>query len=172
MNKSNNITVSAIAALGNQRQIGKDGDLLWHIPEDLKHFKQLTENKAVVMGRKTWESLPKTARPLPQRENIILTSQTDYKASGAVVKNSLEAGLDYAREWSQENSQSEIFIIGGAAVYKQALPETEKLYLTLVDSDQDGDTFFPNYKEEFVELDREEHSQNIPGFVFINLERK
>lgn len=172
MKNPNHITISAIAAIGNQRQIGKGNELLWNLPEDLKRFKKLTNGKAVIMGRKTWESLPESVRPLPGRENIILTRDEEYKAPGGVIKHDIDAAISYAEEWSVNNDKDEVFIIGGANIYTQALPKTEKLYLTLVDSDKKGDVFFPEYEDEFMEIDRQQNDVEEPKFNFVDLERK
>jgi dihydrofolate reductase len=172
MKRSKYISVSAIAAIGNQRQIGKGNELLWHIPEDLQHFKKLTSGKAVIMGRKTWESLPESARPLPGRENIVLTNDEKYEALGGVVKNNLDEAILYAKNWSDKNSQEEVFIIGGATIYQQALLETKKLYLTLVNSDKSGDAFFPTYKNRFTEVNRETRDENTIDYAFVTLEKK
>lgn len=171
MTNSNHITISAIAALGNQRQIGRDNKLLWNIPEDLKRFKEITSGKAIIMGRKTWESLPENVRPLPSRENIILTRDDTYKAPGGVVKNNLEDAITYAKQWSLKNKRNEALIIGGETVYRQALPKTEKLYLTLVDSDAEGDAFFPEYKDDFTEVSKAKRSQDGVSYAFVNLEK-
>ncbi|MEX2368995.1 MAG: dihydrofolate reductase [Candidatus Paceibacterota bacterium] len=171
MSENNDITVSAIAALGSQRQIGKGNELLWHIPEDLERFKQLTSGKAVIMGRKTWESLPESVRPLPGRENIVLTRDEVYGAPGGVLKHSLDEAVAYAKKWSEGNDQNELFIIGGATIYEQTLPKTDKLYLTLVDSDDRGDTFFPKYEDQFNEVSRESHGDSLE-YTFLTLEKK
>jgi len=172
MENSNSITISAIAALGNRRQIGRDNELLWNIPEDLQRFKKLTSGKAVIMGRKTWQSLPESVRPLPGRENIVLTRDKEFVAPGGIVKHDVENAINYAKKWSQKNRKSEVFVIGGATIYEQALPEIDKLYLTLVDSDKEGDAFFPEYKNEFKEVDAEKKSTKGVIFEFKNLERK
>lgn len=172
MTDASNITVSAIAAIGNQRQIGKNGDLLWDIPADLKRFQKLTNNKAVIMGRRTWESLPEPARPLPNRENLVLTRNENYDADGAAVCHDLDEALSYAKNWSQKSNQSELFVIGGESTYQQALPKTDTLYLTLVDSDQNGDTHFPDFRDSFTLCDREKHRDNSPAFDFCVFERK
>ncbi|MEX2515273.1 MAG: dihydrofolate reductase [Candidatus Paceibacterota bacterium] len=172
MTNSNHITISAIAALGNQRQIGKDNELLWNIPEDLERFKELTSGKAVIMGRKTWQSLPESVRPLPDRENIILTRDEDFDAPGGMVKHSLDDAISYAKAWSRDNMQEEVFIIGGATIYEQALPETDKLFLTLVDSDEPGDAFFPEYESDFNEVEKIPANSDGIDYVFVNLERK
>lgn len=171
MINENNITISAIAAIGNQRQIGKNGELLWNIPADLKRFQKLTNNKAVTMGRKTWESLPESARPLPNRENIILTRNKDYDAGSATVLHGFDEALAQAKDWSQENGQDGLFIIGGESVYSTALPKTDKLYITMVDSDADGDTFFPQFRDQFTLTNREKHRNHNPPFNFCLFER-
>jgi|AntRauTorckE6833_2_1112554.scaffolds.fasta_scaffold23719_3 dihydrofolate reductase len=171
MKNSNSITISAIAALGNQRQIGKDNELLWNIPEDLQRFKELTSGKAVIMGRKTWQSLPESVRPLPGRENIVLTRDENFVAPGSVVKDDIESAINYAKKWSGKNNHDEVFIIGGETIYKQALPQTDKLYLTLVDSDEEGDTFFPEYRGKFTAVSRNSHSGD-PAYTFITLDKK
>lgn len=140
-----NPQISLIAALGNQRQIGKKGKLLWRIPEDMKHLRDLTIGHPIIMGRKTWDSIPEERRPLPERTNIVITRNPEYTASGAIVTNSLEEALKEARD----TGQGEIFIFGGGEIYQLAMPLAVKLYLTLVDSSEEGDTFFPEYEEEF-----------------------
>lgn len=122
-----------IVAIGKDGAIGKEGNLIWRIPEDLKRFKSLTMGHTVVMGRKTWESLPK--RPLPGRRNILLTRKNDYSAEGAEIVNTPEEALNAIRG-------EEAFVIGGAEVYKVFMPYVTELNLTLVEDDcQDADAF-------------------------------
>ena len=128
--------LSIIVAMAPNRAIGKDNDLLWHLSSDLKRFKKLTTGHPIVMGRKTWESLPK--RPLPGRRNIVFTQNPDYKADGAEVVHSVN-GLFHALKDCNE----EVFIMGGAAIYNLLLPFTNRLYVTQVYRDYDGDVFFP-----------------------------
>lgn len=142
--------ISIVAALGaTTRVIGRKNELLWHLPEDLKRFKRLTLGHPVVMGRKTWESLPPQARPLPGRRNIVVTRQAGYAAPGAEVAASLEAAL--ARTEGEE-----VFVIGGGELYAAALPLADTLYLTLVDDEPAGDAYFPVYEGSFHEVAREE----------------
>ncbi len=158
-------TVSIIAALGEKtRALGKDGELLFSIPEDLKRFKALTLGHPVIMGRKTWESLPEKVRPLPGRTNIVLTSKKEYRAEGAEVVYTKEDAL---RKASASQGASEIFIIGGGEVYAVFLPFTNRLYLTLVPNDAEGDVFFPPY-ENFTKIISEEH---LPSHSFVILEK-
>jgi dihydrofolate reductase len=129
--------VSLIAALDNQGGIGLDGKIPWHLPADLAHFKQITMGHPVVMGRKTFQSI---ARPLPGRRNIVITRQTQFSAPGCEVAFSLIDALKLAGD-------GEAFVIGGAAVYREALPQAVKLYLTRVNSAFAADTFFPSFDE-------------------------
>ena len=160
--------ISAIAAIGkNTRALGKDGRLLWQIPEDMKRFKELTSGHPVIMGRKTWESIPAKFRPLPNRKNIVVTRNADFKAEGAVIANSVEGAIAEA----ETSNPEEIFIIGGAEIYRQALPFADRLYLTLVESDAEGDAFFPDYSEFAKEIEKKESSQDNLKFSFVTLEK-
>ena len=126
-----------IVAVANNRVIGRDNQLIWNIPEDMAHFKALTAGHTVLMGRKTWESLPPRFRPLPGRRNIVISRQADYNAPGAELAHSLEAGLALAADADL------VFIIGGAEIYQQALPLADRLEITEVDLSPDGDSWFP-----------------------------
>lgn len=129
--------VTIIAALGRDRAIGRKGDLAFHIREDMRHFKALTTGHTVVMGRKTFESLPKGA--LPDRRNIVITRNLDFSAPGIERAESLEEALSLA-------AGDEIFIIGGGEIYRQTMAVADRLELTLIDADSpDADTFFPEY---------------------------
>ncbi len=135
--------ISIIAAIGKNRELGKDNKLLWQIPSDMKRFKDLTTGNVVIMGRKTYESLPEKYRPLPDRLNIIITRDSNYSAPGANVYNSIETAIEEARKTNKE-----IFIIGGAQIYLLGIKYAEKLYLTLVDKEYpEADAFFPNYAD-------------------------
>lgn len=144
-----------IAALAENGVIGKDGDIPWHHPKDLKHFKQLTTGNPVIMGRKTYESLPENYQPLPNRTNIVLTN-SDFEADESVeVANSLEEAYNIAKSLS-ENA----FIIGGASVYKQALDTADKLVLTEIHESYEGDTYFPEINDEnWKETKREDEEE-------------
>lgn len=144
-----------IAALAQNGVIGKANDLPWHLPDDMKYFMQTTKGHHVIMGRKNYESLPEKFRPLPNRTSIVVTHQSDFKAPGCTIVHQLEEGLRMA----QENGEPELFIIGGSEIYKLGMPFADKLYLTEVDADVDGDTFFPCYKKElWTEISREHHA--------------
>ena len=126
-----------IAAVAKNRVIGKDNRLLWNIPEDMAHFKSLTTGQTVIMGRKTWESLPERFRPLPNRRNIVISRQADYAAPGAEVAASLEIALNLA------STAERVFIIGGEQIYRQAMPIADRLEITEVDLEPEGDAWFP-----------------------------
>ena len=128
--------ITLIAAAAENNALGKDNDLLWHLPEDFKRFKQITSGHYIIMGRKTFESFPK---PLPNRTHIIITRQEDYLAEGCLVVHSLEEALEIAPQ------NEEVFIIGGAQIYKQALPFADKIDLTRVHIELDADAFFPEF---------------------------
>ncbi|MDO8593858.1 MAG: dihydrofolate reductase [bacterium] len=162
----NNITI--IAAIGKNRELGKSGQLLWHLPDDMKRFKELTMGHPVIMGRKTWESLPEKYRPLPNRTNIVVTRQADYKAKSATIADSLESARAAA---ARAEGANEIFIIGGGELYREALPIADRLYLTLVDDTPLADTFFPEYEKEFKIISKENGVGDIPHHFQI-LERK
>ena len=126
--------ITIIAAIAKNNALGKDNQLIWHIPADLKRFKKVTSNHHVIMGRKTFESLGK---PLPNRTNIIITRNLNYKAEGCVVVNSLNEAIEVAKE------DKNPFILGGAEIYKQAIEIADKLDLTFVHHEFDADVFFP-----------------------------
>lgn len=128
--------INIIVAMDLKNTIGKDNQLPWYIPSDLKHFKKITTGHTIVMGRKTFESIGK---PLPNRDNIILTKNENYVVKGCMVCNSIEEIFSLSKD-------KEIFIIGGAEIYKIFLPYTDKLYITLIHDKFDGDTFFPRIK--------------------------
>jgi dihydrofolate reductase len=133
--------VSLIVAVAENGVIGKDNDLIWHLPKDMRFFKETTLGHHVIMGRKNFESIPHKYRPLPNRTNIVITRQSGYKAEGSIVVNSVEAALDIAKN----NGDTEPFIIGGGQIYKLALEANlvDKIYLTKINHPFDGDTFFP-----------------------------
>lgn len=126
-----------IAAVAKNRVIGKDNTLIWNIPADMAHFKALTTGQTVIMGRKTWESLPPRFRPLPGRRNIVISRQTDYAAPGAELADSLDAALQLV-------ARADIaFVIGGEQIYRQAMAVADRLEITEVDLEPEGDAWFP-----------------------------
>ncbi len=173
--------VSIIAAIGKNRELGKDNKLLWHISADLKRFKELTTGHPVIMGRKTFDSIGK---PLPNRLNIILThdkeafgmkysnyiqqSEGDSKTR-LVVVSSIDEALKHASRYLIHAPRCEVFVIGGARVYEQFLPVADKLYLTLVDGEYEADTFFPDYSAFQNVVFKEEKKENGQKFTCIEL---
>jgi len=163
--------VNVIAAIGKNGELGGGGKLLWHLPEDFKHFKETTMGKPVIMGRATYESI---GRALPGRLNIILTRDSRYSQDGCEVAHSLEEAVSLARQ----SDSDEVFIIGGANVYKQALESgiVDRLYLTLIDAEFDeADTYFPEYGE-YGRVVEERECIDKPedidwGYKFVTLER-
>jgi len=139
--------ISIIVAIAENNAIGKDNDLLWHISEDLKYFKRITLGSPIIMGRKTWESLP--FKPLPKRENIVISNNKDYKLDNATVFHSLEEAVQYVKKF--ENC----FIIGGGMIYNTILPFCDKLYITKVHKSFEADTFFPEIDSNQWELESE-----------------
>ncbi len=166
------VTVSLIVAMANNRVIGVGNQLPWHLPADLKHFKATTLGKPIVMGRKTWESI---GRPLPGRKNIVISRQPEYVAEGAYVVPSLSAGLVLAREHALAEGLVEIVVIGGETIYRSALNEAQKIYLTEVDISLDGDAWFPELVDaQWRETARECYpvtSAEGLGYSFVTLER-
>lgn len=160
--------ISLIAALGHERAIGKNNQLLWNLPGDMKRFKELTQGHPVIMGRKTWESLPEKFRPLPGRTNFVVTKSGWYEAAGAQTAFSFPEALSYAKE---APGAEEIFVIGGGELYRAALPFASRLYLTLVDDNTPGDVTFPDYSDFTKELSREAHEENGIRYEFLTLER-
>jgi dihydrofolate reductase len=132
------MTISIIVAVSDNGVIGKDNQLIWHLPADLKYFKETTKGHAVIMGRKNYESIPEKYRPLPERINIIVSRNPDYNAPACILVNSIEAAIDEAKKLNI----NEAFIIGGGEIYRQSMHLADKLYLTRVHGDFDGDTYF------------------------------
>lgn len=131
--------VSIIVAKAENGIIGKDNTLIWHLPADMKHFRDKTTGHCVITGRKNYESIPEKFRPLPNRTNIVITRQDNYSAPGAIVVNSIEKALELAKE----KGADEAFIIGGAEIYRQSLEIADKLYITDIHHAFDGDVSFP-----------------------------
>jgi len=167
--------ICAVVAIGKNRELGKEGKLLWHIPDDLKRFKELTLGHPIIMGRKTFESIVSyLGKPLPGRTNIVVTRHPGdmmeivSPSSDVIVVSSLEEGIEKAKTLDNE----EIHIGGGAQIYEQALPYIDKLYLTLVDDEKEADTFFPPYEKEFTKKAFEEKREwNGLEYKWVDLER-
>ncbi len=155
--------LALIAAIANNNCIGKGGKLPWHVPEDLAYFKKITKGTVVIMGRKTWESIPTAFRPLPHRTNVVLTSQEGYAVpKGVEVYQELAKALDAHRA---EN----IMIIGGATIYNQTIDKADTLYITYIHETVHGDAFFPTIDPAvWRETDRDDRD----GFSFVTYRRK
>lgn len=161
-----------VAITSKNAAIGNGGKLLVHIKEDLQRFKRLTTGHPIIMGRKTYESI---GRPLPDRENLVITKNRDYLAHGITICADLEEAIEKASsiEEKSSNNSKEIFLIGGGEIYKQGLPFVDKIYLTLVETDLVGDVFFPDYSEFKKETFRENRVDEKTGlkYSWIDLER-
>jgi dihydrofolate reductase len=159
--------IALVVAVSRNGIIGRNGKLPWHISADLKRFKQITMGKPVVMGRKTWEGLPK--RPLPGRQNIVVTRQRGYQAEGGLVVTDVAAALAAAGQ------VEEVAVIGGGEIFREVFPLAQRIYLTEVDLEVDGDTHFPRLAPgEWREVAREVHSagpNDSAGFVLRTLDR-
>jgi len=144
--------ISLIAAMAQNRVIGKQNQLPWHLPADLKHFKSITMDKPIVMGRKTFESIGKA---LPGRQNIIITRDKNFQAENCTIVHSLDEAFEITKD------QEEVMVIGGASIYEQALPKTQRIYLTLIHENIEGDTYFPEWNNnEWKETSKETFEPN------------
>ena len=149
--------ISLVAAVALNGVIGKNNDLPWRLPDDMKFFMETTKNHYVILGRKNYESLPAKYQPLPNRTNIIVTRQKEFNAPGCMVVNNMDDALNIARD----NGESEVMVIGGAEIYKLALPVADRLYITEVHAEVDGDVRFPAYdKNEWQEVSRVRHAKD------------
>jgi len=164
VNIQNTPRVSLIAAIGKNGELGKSNELIWRISADLKRVKSLTTGHPIIMGRKTYESI---GRPLPNRTNIVI-SNTVTEITGCLVFKTLAEGLKAAKE----TDETEIFIFGGAQIYKEALPDTDRLYLTVIEAvDSEADVHFPDYSEFSNVLESEAGNQENLDYTWQTLER-
>ena len=157
--------ISIIVAIASNNTIGSANSMPWHLPEDFRHFKQVTMGKAVIMGRKTYESI---GRPLPGRRNIVITRNTTLRIEGCEMASSLDEAIALC------NPAEENFIIGGGEIYRQAMPLADKLYITHIAAEFEGDTRFPTIGPEWKEIAREEFpcGEKFPHpFAFVDYER-
>lgn len=160
--------ISLIAAISKQtRAIGKDNGLIWDLPTDMARFRALTKGHPVIMGRKTWESLPEAHRPLPGRTNIVITRDSTFAAEGAATATSIEDALAFAQ---QAPGSDEIYVIGGGQIYTLALPYADRLDLTEVDDAVSGDAYFPEFTG-FTESEREYMEENGMRYDFVTYTR-
>lgn len=158
--------ISIVAAMDEQRVIGRNGDLPWHLPEDLKHFRELTLNKPIAMGRKTHESI---GRPLDERENIVLSRQEDYESNGCHVVSSIEEAIDVA------GISGELMVIGGESIFRAFLPRTDRLLLTIIHDTFEGDTYFPTLDHSqwtVTERDNQQTSEQDLRFSYFTIHKK
>jgi dihydrofolate reductase len=162
------VTVSLVAAVARGGVIGRDGGIPWRIPEDMQRFRSLTMGHPVVMGRRTWESLPDRFRPLPGRSNVVVTRNPDWSAQGADRAGSIVEALELLE------SEPRVFVIGGGELYTAALPLADELVLTEIDADVEGDTTFPSWDPgEFDEVERHEHvAEDGTPFAFVRYVRR
>jgi len=157
-------SISIIVAIAQNHAIGKDNQLLWHIPADLKRFKKLTTGHTIVMGKRTFDSLP--VRPLPNRRSIVITDIPGEEIEGCAMAYSIDEAIEKMDE-DKEN-----FIIGGGSVYRQFLPLADQLYLTIVTQDFEADTFLEIDLKEWESIEREDYPNEEPPYYYINLKRK
>ena len=159
--------ITLIVAMGKNREIGKENQLLWHLPKDLKRFKELTSGYPIIMGRKTYESIGK---PLPNRTNIVISRKNDWFEEGILIVGSIKEAVKFAKKIDEE-----VFIIGGGNIYEQTIDLADKLEVTLVDAVLDADTFFPKINEKVWQKTNEEYHQkdekNEFDFCFQTFER-
>ncbi|MGZ3864561.1 MAG: dihydrofolate reductase [Bacteroidia bacterium] len=167
------MTLSIIVAVSENKVIGRDNTLIWHMPADMKFFKEKTTGHAIITGRKNYESIPEKFRPLPNRTNIVITRQHNYHAPGAVVVPSIEKALEHA---SEKHKSDEVFIIGGGEIFKQTLGICNRVYLTRIHHNFEGDVFFDNLNEnEWKLISTEDHKadeKNAYDFTFETWEKK
>ncbi len=165
------MTISLIAAHTRNRVIGRNNDLPWHLPDDMKYFMQTTKKHTVIMGRKNYDSIPEKFRPLPNRVNIIITRQQDFAAPQCAVVHSMKEAIELA----DASKEEEVFIIGGSEIYQLGMPYTKRMYLTEIQADLPGDTFFPAVDpSEWKETSRLHHSaddRHAYSFDFVIYDR-
>jgi dihydrofolate reductase len=161
------VKVTIVAAVARGGVIGRDGELPWRLPEDMAHFRAVTTGRPVVMGRRTWESVPDRFRPLPGRRNVVVTRNPGWSAPGAERAASLGEALEVLE------GEERVSVIGGGELFSVALPFTDELLLTEIDADIEGDTFFPEWdRGAFQEVSREEHvAEDGTAFAFVTYER-
>jgi dihydrofolate reductase len=163
--------ISMVAAVAANGVIGRDNDLPWHLPDDMKFFMTTTRGHFVILGRKNYESLPPKYRPLPNRTNVVVTRQPNYDAPNCIVLNSVETALQYA----YKNQEQEAMVIGGSEIYKACLPYADRLYITEIDANIEGDVHFPAFdREEWNEVSRQHHpadERHAYAFDFVIYER-
>ncbi|MBQ6283033.1 MAG: dTMP kinase [Bacilli bacterium] len=156
--------LSLIVAIGKNNELGKDNDLIWHLKEDMKFFKKMTNNKTIIMGRKCFESLPGL---LPNRKHIILSTNKNYKVDGALVMNNMEDVLNYIKSTNEE-----CFIIGGGKIYEMFLPYCDKLYITEIDDEKEADVYFPKFDKSLYDMEILDEIEEKVKYKFILYKKK
>jgi len=162
-----NTKVAMVMAMDTNRLIGKDNSMPWHIPGEQAYFKEITMGKPIIMGRKTYESI---GRALPGRRNIVITRNSSWQADGVDVVHSVDAAIELAKA----DKTTEVMVIGGAAICDAAMPQTDRLYLTVIDKEYDGDTWLTSYvPEQWQEVSRKDVAADgdVPAFSYLVLER-
>ncbi len=162
--------ISLIAAMMQNRVIGRDNDLPWSLPDDMRFFQTTTKGHIVIMGRKNYDSLPPKFKPLPNRTNIVLTRNTTFKAAGCIIYTNLKDAIAYAKT----HNEQELFIIGGGEIYRQALEFADRIYLTEINHSLQGDTYFPEFGEEWKATKRTHHAADEKhqySFDFVTYEK-
>jgi dihydrofolate reductase len=166
--------VSIIVAIAHDNVIGKNNDLVWHLPKDMKFFMDSTLNHYVIMGRRNYDSIPKKYRPLKNRTNVVVTRNTAFQAPNCVVVSSIRKGIEAAKE----NGDKECFIIGGGQIYKEALEMNmvDKMYITHIDQEFEGDTFFPQFQKEDwnlrVLMEHQKDEKNTHDFIIVEYTKR
>ncbi len=168
------IKTSLIVAMAENRCIGADNKMPWHISDDLKHFKALTMGHPVIMGRKTFESIiGYLKKPLPGRANIVISRSGFQSEHEADIFTDISMAINHGKELAKSQNQDEIFIIGGAQIYAQSIEHADRLHLTKVHRNVKGDAFFPEFNEnKWLEIDRIDHLEHDPPYSFITLNKK
>lgn len=161
--------ISLLVAMDRNRLIGKDNDLPWRLPNDLKFFKKVSTGHTIIMGRKTYDSMN---APLPNRENVVVTGREDFEAEGCIVLNS----LDPVFEWNEKNPDTEYIVIGGSVIFEQVMDQTDRMYITWIDEEFEGDTYFPSFDESEWNLTSKEKGikdeKNPYDYYFCQYDRK
>lgn len=171
----NNIKISLIAGMGENRVIGNNNTLVWDIPKDMAWFRKKTRGKTVIMGRKTFESI---GYPLPKRDNIVISRKEDFsipKFPEVKTTSSLEDALNIAKKHAQDNNLNEVFIIGGAQIYELGLDFADRLYLTYIEKSYEGDTFFPEFDKNNWDISYKNYHEaegNTPALTFTIYDKK
>ena len=166
------MNINLIFARAQNGVIGNHNALPWHLPEDMAHFKRLTTGCPVIMGRKTWDSLPPRFRPLPHRTNIVLTQQENWNENGVQRLSSVQETLQFCEQLKSTQPHQPIWVIGGAAIYDQFLPHAYRAYVTEIHQNFEGDAFAPQFGTEWLESAREDHtSVNGLAFSFVTYQK-